>query len=70
MSKRIYKIDTDIEYVLHTRGFDHVIHHCKTWLENKEEQLRAYSPEDKVERQALKLTIQDLESAIKNYLKT
>lgn len=60
----------DIESTLNMEGFTFVISACKSWLENKEEQLRAYSPEDKDERLALRRTIQDLENTIKNYLKS
>lgn len=59
-----------IETILNQKGFTEVILQCKSWLENKEEHLRAYSPEDKDERLALRRTIQDLENAIANYLKS
>lgn len=59
-----------LQKILNEKGLLFVIEGCKSWLENKEEQLRAYSPEDKDERAALRRTIEDLENSIKNYLKS
>lgn len=63
-------IEASIDYAIYRKGFVEVVTHCKKFLENKEEHLRAYSPEDKDERAALRLTIKDLENAIANYLKS
>lgn len=71
MSPHLFnRAEHNIQTLLDQKGFMEVMVHCKAWLENKEEQLRAYSPEDKDERLALHRTIQDLENAIANYLKS
>lgn len=67
MKPRINQPDTDIQRILNEKGFIYLITGCRDWIRNKEEHLRAYSPEDKAERLALIKTATDLNNALFNY---
>lgn len=47
-------MNKDIQKILDTNGFIFVANEINKWISNKEEQLRAYSPEEKSEIESLK----------------
>lgn len=46
MSSKAIKIDGEIQRLLDTKGFPYLVNELSKWTVNKQEHLRAYSPED------------------------
>lgn len=67
MKPRLNQPHSDIQKILNTKGFTYLISECKSWIESKEEHLRAYSPEDRAGRLALNNVAVNLDNALFNY---
>lgn len=46
MSSKSNQVDYQIQQLLSTKGFPYVVNELSKWTINKQEHLRAYSPED------------------------
>ena len=60
-------MNKDIQKILDTNGFIFVANEINKWVSNKEEQLRAYSPEEKSEIESLKKVYMLILNAVEAY---
>lgn len=61
------KMDNQLKTLLNTKGLPWVLSEVSKWVDNKQEHLRAYSPEDKEDIESFKKIYVLLSNAIEAY---